>query len=819
MDIDKYNIKTDHVDLDSVSDLSDSDSETISKLQTPRIKVEKLDYYNIPVDIQANSQTSKKTNSQTSKQTNSKHKSKTRIRELKKRDKKSDVTPMTASEISKKHIKKIKKEVVMPEFDYVEKEVNKNNIKNNLKVIYKNLEQMKDYISNYYKILFICSDYPGYGGAATNCNDLQRFFTNRKTKTFALYYTHEDKVFENKRYKIVHERNLIEEIVNLKFKPDLVILKNTLSFSVKFYLANCKVIYFIPGLFKDSLDKYYTEIDDQIEYNKYINHFILKQIDHCDYSFCNNYHVKKILFDVYKKDVNVFYSSFVKYHNRDIKEGDDFNDRKWSYGIIVSNFDRTIKNIKKCIEIVRYEDKVVLIGKNSHKYKIDGMDCIDLVDPDEIINYYKQIRYIVQDSFFESSSNVIITGLYNGCRIHDMVSSEECLIDRDKLVGFGLSGHYMNQAIKYINGLAKSRYNKGEFKILYICAVKHLILKMSRVRFWAIDDLSSRSYIQMYFTGDGFLNFDKDKTIKQNIEDLQKEYGVKFDFIMWYKPLEYDTSENNSIDVPTVIRYNEMWDKEWTEKEINTSASNIVICHHLNDQIRYDIENYDIMRQYIYNPHHCHPDIFKNDNVDRDIDILIAGVLKTKHYPLKGRLFQLINKNKDTRLKGYNIHHLKHPGYNHPDAYTGDIQRDFAHYLNRAKICISCTSKHKYRLGKYVEIPMCGSVVLGDIPYEDPKFRTFVIDVDMHMTDDQILNKLVQHLEDPILLKVKAYKGLVWAKEYVTEKYVDRLVKIYRHFKETKTFKLIDKTIDDVIRKTKRHYNSLQNKKIELALT
>ena len=49
---------------------------------------------------------------------------------------------------------------------------------------------------------------------------------------------------------------------------------------------------------------------------------------------------------------------------------------------------------------------------------------------------------------------------------------------------------------------------------------------MSRVRFWAIDDLSSRPYVQMYFTGTGFLNYDNDKTIKQNIEDIQNIINI-----------------------------------------------------------------------------------------------------------------------------------------------------------------------------------------------------------------------------------------------------------------------------------------------------
>ena len=34
-------------------------------------------------------------------------------------------------------------------------------------------------------------------------------------------------------------------------------------------------------------------------------------------------------------------------------------------------------------------------------------------------NYYKQIKYIIQDSFYESCSNVKIESLFNGCQIYN----------------------------------------------------------------------------------------------------------------------------------------------------------------------------------------------------------------------------------------------------------------------------------------------------------------------------------------------------------------------------------------------------------------
>ena len=41
---------------------------------------------------------------------------------------------------------------------------------------------------SYKNILFICGDYPGYGGAATNCHSLHNLFKKRGHNTTAFYY-------------------------------------------------------------------------------------------------------------------------------------------------------------------------------------------------------------------------------------------------------------------------------------------------------------------------------------------------------------------------------------------------------------------------------------------------------------------------------------------------------------------------------------------------------------------------------------------------------------------------------------------------------
>ena len=98
---------------------------------------------------------------------------------------------------------------------------------------------------------------------------------------------------------------------------------------------------------------------------------------------------------------------------------------------------------------------------------------------------------------------------------------------------------------------------------------------------------------------------------------------------------------------------------------------------------------------------------------------MISGVCKEKHYPLKFKLLNILKKYKMTKLRSVNIYFHEHPGYRHTDSFKNLNQIEYNKLISKSKICIACTSKHNYRLGKYVEIPMAGSIIAGDIPYED----------------------------------------------------------------------------------------------------
>ena len=163
-------------------------------------------------------------------------------------------------------------------------------------------------------ILFICSDQPGYGGAATNCYRLQQFF-GMEHQVYGIYYNFKGepnrKIESNPQYCVVDEDKVEVILKTMRFRPDLIILKSFVNTINVKSVVNCPVYYFIPGIFLNTLNKYYSEIKSRDEMDSFINKSVLKQIMNSDKSFCNSNHTRMLLKKNYNITTGLFYSSFV----------------------------------------------------------------------------------------------------------------------------------------------------------------------------------------------------------------------------------------------------------------------------------------------------------------------------------------------------------------------------------------------------------------------------------------------------------------------------------------------------------------------------
>jgi hypothetical protein len=317
--------------------------------------------------------------------------------------------------------------------------------------INKNIQTFSNFIKPYTNIILICSDYPGYGGAATNSGVLSSFYSNAHNIT-SIYITRQprnDILLNSNQYVVSTIPELQKLLLKFPFKLDLIILKTPVNIDFQSMFL-CPIIFLIPGIYTNSLNKNYKTLDTLEKQNNYINKNVLLQIGRSDFTFCNSAHVQSILSKWYNVKTRLYYSTFVQFYNQTIIECPDFDKRKYDYGLIVSDFNRLIKNVNNSIQFLKDKKNVILIGKGSHQYSNYGFECVDLKDPLEMPNYYKQIKYIVQDSHFEGCSNVIIEGIFNGCKMKQKYHEYNVVVSSTQYAGYGGAATNAYQIIKFL---------------------------------------------------------------------------------------------------------------------------------------------------------------------------------------------------------------------------------------------------------------------------------------------------------------------------------------------------------------------------------
>jgi hypothetical protein len=306
-------------------------------------------------------------------------------------------------------------------------------------------------------------------------------------------------------------------------------------------------------------------------------------------------------------------------------------------------------------------------------------------------------------------------------------------------------------------------------KILYLVDYKIYLTKMSRVRFHGIRALEKIADVKYW--GSNWPNYNANLTVQENLDNMQDT----FDMCIAYKPLEFKNFKD--INIPKCIRYNEMYDVRWTLREIKESGSQLVICHHLNDCEKYQKMNIPGIK-FVYIGHCAEKTIFKNYNIPKEYDILIAGCI-SGHYPLRNKFLRLLPKLREK----YSCHQHPHPGYDLTDAHTDRYLKEMALAINKARITLTDTGLPRSRYGKYIEIPMCGtSAICGDLPDDNADDYSYVIEVTNSMTEQEIFDKISYYLDNEDKRLENVEKGIKFSNNYTQEHYAEKLLKEIEEF-------------------------------------
>ncbi len=271
-------------------------------------------------------------------------------------------------------------------------------------------------------------------------------------------------------------------------------------------------------------------------------------------------------------------------------------------------------------------------------------------------------------------------------------------------------------------------------KVLILCSKKYWDEKMSRCRFHYMEAIKDHPDIEGIFDGPGFDGF---TTALQSV----KRHAP--DAIFWYKPTEIPEYDKISKNILKVISYNEMHTDPKTEIEIRKSDSRLVVCHLENE-----IKHFSHMNGFTFVPvSHCIKDtIFKDYGNEKENDLLITGFVDRSIYPLRYRFLNLVKANAFSK---YKVKVLPHPGYQLKKDQLDKQLINYANEINKSKIVFSCSSRYKFALAKYFEIPACNSLIAADIPDERPDFfNSFVLYIDPKWNNAKIVSTVSHWLDN-----------------------------------------------------------------------
>ncbi len=323
--------------------------------------------------------------------------------------------------------------------------------------------------------------------------------------------------------------------------------------------------------------------------------------------------------------------------------------------------------------------------------------------------------------------------------------------------------------------------------------------KMSRERFHSVKAIFEHSNIHGFHTGPNWDNWNNSSSTKENLNKLLNGNDPDLIIIQLKDGAVKDLHE---LKYKKCIRYNESYDKGSVLKQISNYNIDYVVFHHYNDYIEYQtiftrywskaeanlyqtiLRGDNSLRKLFCIPHSVEQTIFKpKPNIKKTYDVALFGAIAGSslgdHYPLRSRMRSLLKR----MPKKYNCATIPHVGYRHSDAYTNRYAHDFADKLNSCKIAVTDSGITKSRFTKYIEIPMCGTALAADLYDDHPEdvgnLKKFLIEINMEMSDEQIIEKLSFYIDNDSERQQLINNGIKYAENFTHEKYAERFIEAF----------------------------------------
>ena len=281
--------------------------------------------------------------------------------------------------------------------------------------------------------LVTSTQYPSYGGAATNAYNLIKYFQKDKNiYTTGLFINIDDSVYDNCNpdnlenvigllYRDFDDVG-IHTFIHKKFKsiPDIAFCKNSMAPKIiKKIFPNCIIIFLVSGIMGFSQIEFgANSITDfhNLQKSQEINSIISSNLIICNSHLTLNYYNK-----IYPNISNLHPQPIdtTKYNTFHISN----QKHKKSIDIIVvaSNVNRPVKNIKFIKQLFKSSPKlqnrkITIIGSNSENMFQNiskKITTLPLLSQQEVDTYLLKSKIILIPSLFDSNSNTFREAIYS----------------------------------------------------------------------------------------------------------------------------------------------------------------------------------------------------------------------------------------------------------------------------------------------------------------------------------------------------------------------------------------------------------------------
>lgn len=195
-----------------------------------------------------------------------------------------------------------------------------------------------------------------------------------------------------------------------------------------------------------------------------------------------------------------------------------------------------------------------------------------------------------------------------------------------------------------------------------------------------------------------------------NIHIILDKLGITPDFILILEYWETNATKVTGLrelSIPYAVSLQDLhWDVRLRTDLLKREQVTNIFTPSRPAFLKYYPELSDSM---LWLPHHVNTEIFRDYQLDKEIDYLLMGLTSKTYYPFRARVVEGM---KD--VPGF-VHH-RHPGYREIGDDEGLFVREkYAREINRSKIFFTCGGNEQYPVAKYFEVLACNSLLLAPV--------------------------------------------------------------------------------------------------------